>query len=205
MNDLTLFFKNRRKVNLTMAGINIAVFIVLEIMGNTESTQFMLDHGASYAPLVLEGEYWRLFTAMFLHFGFEHLAYNMFSLIFLGDIVETFMGPVRYLIIYIGGGLIGNIVSVFFNMKSGKYAVAAGASGAIFACMGAFLYFALRNRRGFGRNNMRRLGLMVMLMIMQSFVDKGVDNAAHLGGLTAGFVLAALLYHPGKRTVHRIV
>ena len=205
MNDLTLFFKNRRKVNLTMAGINIAVFIVLEIMGNTESTQFMLDHGASYAPLVLEGEYWRLFTAMFLHFGFEHLAYNMFSLIFLGDIVETFMGPVRYLIIYIGGGIIGNIVSVFFNMRTGKYAVAAGASGAIFACMGAFLYYALRNQKGFGRNNMRRLGLMVMLMIMQSLVDKGVDNAAHLGGLAAGFVLAAILYHPRKRTVRRIV
>ena len=204
MNDFTAFLKNRRKVNLIMAGINIAVFIVLEIIGNTDSAQFMLGHGASYAPLVLEGEYWRLFTSMFLHFGFEHLAYNMFSLLFLGDIVETVMGPVRYLIIYIVGGLCGNIVSVLMSMKTGKYAVSAGASGAIFACMGAFAYFALRNRRGFGRGNLRRLGMMVLLMIMQSFVDTGVDNAAHMGGLAAGFVLAALLYHPKKRAVRKI-
>ena len=204
MNEFTAFLKNRRKVNLAMAAINIVVFIVLEIIGDTSSAPFMLEHGASYAPLVLEGQYWRLFTSMFLHFGFEHLAYNMFSLIFLGDIVETVMGPVRYLIIYLGGGLCGNIVSVFLSMKTGKYAVAAGASGAIFACMGAFLYFALRNRRGFGRGNLQRLGMMVLLMIMQSLVDKGVDNAAHMGGLAAGFILAALLWHPKKRQIRRI-
>ena len=76
MNDFTEFIKNRRKVNLTMVAVNIIVFIILEILGNTDDPRFMLEHGASYAPLVLEGEYWRLFTSMFLHFGFEHLAYN---------------------------------------------------------------------------------------------------------------------------------
>ena len=187
-----------------MAAINIIVFIVLEIMGDTHSAPFMLEHGASYAPMVLEGQYWRLFSCMFLHFGFEHLAYNMFSLIFLGDIIESVMGAVRYLIIYIVGGLGGNIVSVMLSMRSGRYAVAAGASGAIFACMGAFLYFALRNRSSFGPNHMRRLGMMIMLMIMQSLVDKGVDNAAHIGGFASGFILAVLLYHPRKISVRRI-
>ena len=143
MNDFTEFIKNRRKVNLTMVAVNIIVFIILEILGNTADPRFMLEHGASYAPLVLEGEYWRLFTSMFLHFGFEHLAYNMFSLLFLGDIVESVMGPVRYLIIYIVGGIGGNVISMMLSMRTGRYAVAAGASGAIFACMGAFLYFAL--------------------------------------------------------------
>ncbi len=188
-----------------MAAVNILVFIVLEILGDTSNPSFMLAHGASYAPMVLEGQYWRLFTCMFLHFGFEHLAYNMFSLIFLGDIVESVMGPVRYLILYIVGGLGGNVVSLMLSMRSGRYAVAAGASGAIFACMGAFLYFALRNRKRFGSGNMRRLGMMILLMIMQSLVDKGVDNAAHLGGLATGFILAVLLYHPQKRSVRRIL
>ena len=187
-----------------MVAINIIVFIVLEIMGDTHSAPFMLEHGASYAPMVLEGQYWRLFSCMFLHFGFEHLAYNMFSLIFLGDIIESVMGPVRYLIIYIVGGLGGNIISVMLSMRSGRYAVAAGASGAIFACMGAFLYFALRNRSSFGPSHMRRLGMMIMLMIMQSLVDKGVDNAAHIGGFVSGFILAGLLYHPRKLSVRRI-
>lgn len=204
MNDFSAFIKSRRKLNLAMVAVNIIVFIVLEILGDTDSAPFMLEHGASYAPMVLEGQYWRLFTCMFLHFGFEHLAYNMFSLLFLGDIIESVMGPVRYLIIYIAGGLGGNLVSLMLSMRSGRYAVAAGASGAIFACMGAFLYFALRNRRSFGRGNMRRLGMMVMLMIMQSLVDTGVDNAAHIGGLLTGAVLAALLYHPRKISVRRI-
>ena len=189
---------------MAMVAINIIVFIVLEIMGDTHSAPFMLEHGASYAPMVLEGQYWRLFSCMFLHFGFEHLAYNMFSLIFLGDIIESVMGPVRYLIIYIVGGLGGNIISVMLSMRSGTYAVAAGASGAIFACMGAFLYFALRNRSSFGPSHMRRLGMMIMLMIMQSLVDKGVDNAAHIGGFVSGFILAVLLYHPRKLSVRRI-
>ena len=70
--------------------------------------------------------------------------------------------------------------------------------------MGAFLYFALYNRRSFGRLNMRRLGLMVVLMIMQSLVDTGVDNAAHIGGLAVGFLLALVLYHPKKRIVRAI-
>ena len=204
MNDFTEFIKNRRKVNLTMVAVNIIVFIILEILGNTDDPRFMLEHGASYAPLVLEGEYWRLFTSMFLHFGFEHLAYNMFSLLFLGDIVESVMGPVRYLIIYIVGGIGGNVISMMLGMRTGRYAVAEGASGAIFACMGAFLYFALYNRRSFGRLNMRRLGLMVVLMIMQSLVDTGVDNAAHIGGLAVGFLLALVLYHPKKRIVRAI-
>ena len=204
MNDFSAFIKSRRKVNLAMVAVNIIVFIVLEIMGDTHSAPFMLEHGASYAPMVLEGQYWRLFSCMFLHFGFEHLAYNMFSLIFLGDIIESVMGPVRYLIIYIVGGLGGNIISVMLSMRSGRYAVAAGASGAIFACMGAFLYFALRNRSSFGPSHMRRLGMMIMLMIMQSLVDKGVDNAAHIGGFVSGFILAVLLYHPRKLSVRRI-
>ena len=157
MNDFTEFIKNRRKVNLTMVAVNIIVFIILEILGNTADPRFMLEHGASYAPLVLEGEYWRLFTSVFLHFGFEHLAYNMFSLLFLGDIVESVMGPVRYLIIYIVGGIGGNVISMMLSMRTGRYAVAAGASGAIFACMAmpiprtCFLSAFRENRKSFMR------------------------------------------------------
>ena len=199
MSDFSLFLKQRKKVNLTMVVINIIVFIVMELMGNTKSSQFMLMHGASYTPYVLQGDYWRLFTCMFLHFGFEHLAYNMFSLIFLGDIVESIFGPVRYLMIYLIGGIGGNLLSLWLSVRSGNYAVSAGASGAIFACMGAFLCVALRRRRNLGQDTMRRLLMMVVLMVMQGLVDHGVDNAAHVGGLAAGFLLGALLYHPRRR------
>ena len=199
MNDFTVFLKQRKKVNLAMVVVNIIVFIVMELAGSTKSSQFMLMHGASYTPYVLKGDYWRLLTCMFLHFGFEHLAYNMFSLIFLGDIVERIFGPVRYLMIYLIGGVGGNLVSLWLSLRSGNYAVSAGASGAIFACMGAFLFTALRRRKNLGQDTMRRLLMMVVLMVMQGLVDHGVDNAAHVGGLIAGFLLAAMLYLPRRR------
>lgn len=199
MNEFTEFLRARRKVTLALVILNIAIFAVLEILGDTTSSYFMLDHGAMYAPAVMEGEYWRLFSSMFLHFGFEHLAYNMFSLFFLGDILESIVGPVRYLAIYLIGGLGGNAVSLYMSLRSGSYHVSAGASGAIFAVAGAFFYIALRNRRSFGKDGMRRLGLMVVLMIMQGIVDVGVDQSAHMGGMAAGFLLGAALYHPRRR------
>ena len=85
-------------------------------------------------------------------------------------------------------------------MRTGSYAVSAGASGAIFSVIGALLYIALRNRGTFGERNMKKLVFMVVLMIMQGTVDKGVDGAAHLGGLISGFLLGILLYHQKRST-----
>ena len=196
MKEFTEFLKARHKVTLVLVLINIIVFAVLEILGDTTNSMFMVDHGAVYTPMVMEGQYWRLFSSMFLHFGFEHLAYNMFSLFFLGDILESIVGPVRYLIIYLLGGLGGNLISLYMSVQSGAYKVSAGASGAIFAIAGAFLYVALRNRKNLGRDGMSRIGLMVVLMIMQGVVDQGVDQSAHLGGMASGYLLGILLYHP---------
>ncbi len=196
MNEFTDFIKSRCKANLVMVLLNIVIFFVLEIIGDTTDYRFMVDHGAMYTPLVLEGQYWRLFSSVFLHFGFEHLAYNMFSLIFLGDILESIVGPVRYLVIYLVGGLGGNALSLFMSVEGNITKVSAGASGAIFAVMGAFFYIAIRNRKRFGKEGMQRLGIMVVLMIMQGLVDRGVDQSAHMGGMITGFLLGILLYHP---------
>jgi rhomboid protease GluP len=198
MNNFVEFMKSRRKVTLILVLLNIVIFAVLEVLGDTYSAEFMVRHGAMYTPMVRNGEYWRLLSAMFLHFGFEHLAYNMFSLFFLGDILETIVGPIRFLAIYLAGGLGGNVLSYVMSIERGTYKVSAGASGAIFAVMGAFFYIVIRNRKNFGRDGMRRLGMMVVLMIMQGIVDRGVDQSAHMGGMAAGFLLGIALYHPRR-------
>lgn len=194
MEDIKGFFRTRKKVNLVIIAINIIVFLVLTIIGNTNDGLFMLQHGAAYTPYVLGGEYYRLFTSMFLHFGFYHIAYNMLCLIFLGDVLETEVGPVRYLIIYILGGLAGNLFSMAMEFRTGVLHVSAGASGAIFAVVGAILYIVLRNKGQLGTITIRRLLLMIVVTLGQGFVDVGTDNAAHVGGLIAGFVLAVLVY-----------
>lgn len=194
MDEIWDFFKSRKKANLIMVGINIAVFVVLSILGDTRDGAFMAAHGAAYTPLILYGEYYRLFTAMFLHFGLTHLAYNMLCLIFLGDVLETIVGPVKYLVIYLLGGLAGNLLSLAMDLRSESFPVSAGASGAIFAVVGAVLYIVLHNKGQLGTITLRRLLLMIVVTLGQGFTEVGTDNAAHVGGLIGGFLLAVLLY-----------
>ena len=198
MDELQDFLKSRKKMNLLKTGMNILVFIIFTVIGSTEDVYFMLDHGACYTPAILQGEYYRLFTGMFLHFGLYHLIYNMICLIFLGDLLETVVGSVKYLMIYLIGGLAGNVLSLVLEMRSGEYAVSAGASGAIFAVIGALLYIIIRNKGRLGDITLRRMAMMAALSILQGFMDTGTDNVAHIGGFFGGFLLAVLLYHKRK-------
>lgn len=194
MQELIAFIKSRQPVNLTLVAVNILVFLVLSLLGDTEDAAFMAEHGACFAPYVtVNGEYYRLFTCMFLHFGLEHLLYNMLVLIYLGDALERAVGKLRYLVIYLGGGLAGNVLSVWMETRKESYAVSAGASGAIFAVVGALVYIVVRNKGDLEEFSGRRLILMAVLSIIQGVTAQGVDVSAHVGGFVAGAVLAFLV------------
>ncbi|HJC75445.1 MAG TPA: rhomboid family intramembrane serine protease [Candidatus Mediterraneibacter faecavium] len=175
--------------------INIAVFFILTLFGDTEDAVFMLQHGAMYEPYIVEGhEYYRMFTCLFLHFGITHLLNNMVMLGALGWNLELEIGKVRFVIIYFAGGMIGNIVSLFYDLTLEQPAVSAGASGAIFGLMGALLYVVIANRGRLGRLSGRGMLVMVVLSLYFGLTSTGVDNFAHIGGLVSGFLLAVLLY-----------
>lgn len=194
MSEIRSFFKSRQPVTLLIVGINIAVFIVLSILGNTEDALFMLNHGAVFVPLVVDGgEYYRIFTSMFLHFGLQHLFYNMLVLIFLGDYLEAAVGKIRFLIIYLAGGIAGNLLSIAYELYTQEFAVSAGASGAIFSVTGALIYLVLRKKDRVPGLSGQRLILMAVLTILQGMTAIGIDNEAHIGGLAAGFLLGWLL------------
>lgn len=181
---------------IALVAVNIIVFLGLSFVGATEDGYFMLEHGAMYTPYVLlDGEYYRLFTSMFLHFGINHLLNNMITLAVLGWIMEAEIGKVKYLLIYFIGGLGGNLLSLALEVRSGEYAVSAGASGAIFAVVGGLLYMAIRNRGRIGNVSGRGLVFMAVLTLYNGFTSTGVDNAAHIGGFLTGLVLAVILYH----------
>ena len=190
----------RQKCTILLIAVNVIVFFVLSFQGMTEDAQFMLEHGAMYVPYVLEGEeYYRLFTSMFMHFGFEHLMNNMIMLGTIGWNLEYEIGKIKFMMIYIGSGLAGNILSALGDIMTGKYAVSAGASGAVFGIIGALLYVAVRNRGKIGTVTGRGLVLMIILSLYYGFTSGGVDNLAHIGGLAAGFILGVLLYWKRKR------
>lgn len=175
--------------------INVAVFFILTMFGDTEDAVFMLQHGAMYEPNIIEGhEYYRIFTCLFLHFGITHLLNNMVLLGALGWNLELEIGKVRFVIIYFASGIIGNIVSLFYDLTLEQPAVSAGASGAIFGLMGALLYVVIANRGRLGRLSGRGMLVMVALSLYFGLTSTGVDNLAHIGGVVSGFLLAVLLY-----------
>lgn len=193
--------KNTIKAPCTilLAAVNVIVFLVLSFLGMTEDGEFMLKHGAMYVPyLIQRGEYYRLFSSMFLHFGYDHLVNNMIVLVTMGWNLELDIGKVKFLIVYFVSGLAGNVLSAWWDIQTGSMAISAGASGAIFWIIGALLYVAIRNRGRIGDISGRGLVFMIVLTLYYGFTSGGVDNMAHIGGLLAGFLSGVLLYRKRK-------
>ena len=118
----------------------------------------------------------------------------------LGWNLELETGKIKFLIIYFGSGITGNLLSLFINMSTGENVVSAGASGAVFGLMGALFYVVIANRGRIGRLSGRGMIFMILFSLYFGLTSSGVNNEAHIGGLICGFILAAVLYRR-KRTV----
>lgn len=187
---------NQKKAVCTIgiAVANIIVFLLLSFGGRMEDGMYMLEHGAMYVPFVVEyKEYYRLFTCMFLHFGFSHLMNNMLTLVVIGWNVEMFVGKIRFLVIYFLSGLGGNLLSMTVDIWKQDYSVSAGASGAIFGLTGAMLCLAILNHGRAGNITKQGMSVMIFISLYTGFTSGGVDNFAHIGGLLTGCLVTTLL------------
>ena len=175
-----------------LIGINIIIFIAETVSGGSTNQRVALKFGAQYSPYIDRGQWYRLFTAMFLHFGFLHLVCNMYSLYNMGQALEIFFGVPVYLFLYLFSGLVGNILTYFVEKRSGRHAVSAGASGAIFGLLGAYLVLALwPGIRGVSLNGILRV---LAINLFYTFANRGRINAmAHLGGMIGGAVVTCIL------------
>lgn len=196
--------RDQSYVNVALIAVNVIVFLYLEVIGDTENTLFMLKHGAIFEPLVVSGgQYYRLVTAMFLHFGASHLVNNMLVLFVLGERLERVLGHVKYFIFYMVSGILANIISLAVHMGKDYAAVSAGASGAIFGVVGGLAYvIAIHHGRLDGLTN-KQLAFMVFLTLYQGFTATGIDNWAHVGGLVCGLILGALMYRKHRDGMSR--
>lgn len=118
--------------------VNIILFIMMTLAGGSTNTTVLLNFGAKFNPLILEGEWWRFITPMFLHIGLLHLVMNSLALYYLGIAVEQIYGRLRFIWIYLFSGFTGSLLSFLLTPN-----LAAGASGAIFGLFGALLYFGV--------------------------------------------------------------
>ena len=189
------YYDSKPYITMAVVAVNIIVFAVMSILGNTLDAQYMAEHGAMYPPYVAEnGQYWRLFTSMFMHFGLMHILNNMVMLGAVGRIVEIAMGHVRFLIAYIAAGICGGALSYAVMLHNNDYAVSAGASGAIFGMVGALVWIVIVNRGFYEGISRQQVIFMVILMIYYGVSTSGVDNWDHLGGLAGGFIISIVLY-----------
>lgn len=185
----------RAVVNVLIVIINVFIWCILELFGDTMNGLYILRYGGMYPDLLLhQNEWYRLLTAMFLHFGAQHLANNMILLAAAGGILERSIGSIRYLIIYLGSGIIGNMLSFYIMVRTDDYAICAGASGAVFGMIGALVWTAIRNKGRIEGITTKGLLFMIALCLYYGITTSGIDNWAHAGGAVSGFFLCILLY-----------
>ncbi|GAA1483148.1 rhomboid family intramembrane serine protease [Gordonia sinesedis] len=182
----------RPYVTYTLMAINIAVFVATVVQAGSANPDLssIITHGELVRGSVFTGEYWRLFTAGFLHYGLLHIAVNMISLYILGRDLEVALGPARFLMVYVTSLFGGSAAVMLFQADLAR---SAGASGALFGLMGALLVVVLKLRV-----SPVPVMTIIALNLVLSFSLPGVSVPAHVGGLIFGAAsAAAVIYLPG--------
>ncbi len=183
------------KVNLGIIAANIVYFVILVVTGGSTNTANLIRMGGLTAYGVLqEHKIYLLLTSMFMHAGISHLFNNMLVLFFLGDNMERALGRTRYLLFYLACGIGSGIASLIWYGILGQDVVSIGASGAIFGVVGGLLYVVIANRGRLEDLSTARLALLIGFTLYHGLMSAGVNNAAHIGGILVGFVLAKFLY-----------
>ena len=170
-------------VTASLVGINVLVYLVTVAQGGGLNAPGgkVFTEGFLVGAYVGQGDYWRLFTVMFLHGGVLHIAFNMFALWWLGSIVEQLIGSVRFLLVYLASGLAGSAGAL---IVSGLYVPTVGASGAIFGIMGALLILEFMQTGSLAGQAMT----MIVINLALTAAIPGISIGGHLGGLVGGIV-----------------
>jgi len=191
-------------ITIVLVAINAIVFIFSDLIFYRYTDQISAKLAMNPIRILEYKEYWRLLTAMFYHFGIEHIMSNMLMLVYFGSMLEQKLGKPRFLLLYFISGLVADFVSIFYNsviVKENAYTVlAAGASGAISGLFGAVAALVLFCYGKITIMRKKDLPVFLFFALFVGFFDSGVDNFAHLGGFVAGAIFGCLYSAHVKRT-----
>ena len=179
------------KITYTLILLNVFIYAISIFLSQNMidiDVETLLSMGAIYGPYtVLDAQWWRLGSAMFLHSSMTHLLMNMFSLYLIGRGFEAYFDAKSYLIIYIFSGLLGSLLSLYMHLDS----VGVGASGAIFGVFGGLAGFFLAHREKIESHTkafMKDFAIIIGINLVIGFAIPSVDMSAHIGGLVIGFL-----------------
>lgn len=177
-------------VSTGIVALNAIIFLICTFTGN------LLYNIGEISPQVFfeGGQYYRIFTSMFLHADIEHIASNMIILFGLGMMMEQETGHIIFGVLYFLTGIIGNAASLFYKIYMGEWAVASlGASGAVFGMEGVLLAFVMQYPERMRYASWEKIAIMVIYSIYCGIRSENIDNAAHIGGFVSGFLLGLLV------------
>jgi len=194
-----LFEPTKKSVNVIIVAVTVIAFFVMQFWEKSitdgafygHTSRFLLEHGALNGPAVRNGEWYRLLTHIFLHGDIMHLGNNMLILFCLGNALEHYVGKISYVTLYFFSGILAGLGSIVYNTGN---TVSVGASGAVFGVIGAMAWLVLRNKGRLPGFTAPRMLLFLLMSVYAGFADQGIDNAAHIAGLFAGFLLAMVIY-----------
>lgn len=178
------------KVTTGLMLVNIAVFILMTLTGGSENINNLIRYGAMVKPLVHDGQWWRIFTAAFIHIGFFHIMFNMYFLYNIGPLFERLYGSVNFLIIYLLAGIMGNLFTYAFGEVS---TVSAGASTSLYGMFGLAMGLMINYKddavlRGLGASFIS----IIVINVLYSLLAPGIGIQGHLGGFLGGVLLAGI-------------
>jgi membrane associated rhomboid family serine protease len=184
--------RNPGIVTTTLIAINVGIYF-LQLAGGASvngNSGWIFEHGALYGPLVAHGDWYRLLSAAFLHYGPIHLGMNMLALWWIGRPLENWLGPVRYLLLYLVSGLAGSAGALIANPT----AVTVGASGAIFGILGAAIVLERQQTYVLGGSALT----LLIVNLAFTFAVPGISIGGHLGGAAGGALAILALSRLGK-------
>ncbi len=190
-----VFSKKTPYITYGLLIVNTIVFLLTVIMSGSvlnfkPSLLYKLGGLVNYNNMNSPIDMYRLVTSAFLHGGILHFIFNMYALYVIGPQIESFFGKIKYLIIYIGSALIGNLLSMLF-LPNGVVSV--GASGAIFGLFGSLLYFGYHYRVYLSGVIKSQIIPLIAINLFIGFMASGINNIAHIGGLIGGVLTSMMV------------
>ena len=178
--------------------VNTVIFLIMTWQSGSlfdPGNGSILMNGAKDSIAIVNGEYWRFVTPIFIHIGLIHYLFNSYILYYIGNQLEGLLGTKRYLIIFIGAGILGNVASAIVSPV-----MSAGASSSIFGLLGCGFYLERTFRKKFAGDPAMKSGnkayaMTILINLVFGFVVPFIDNAAHIGGLIGGFLLTVGMIH----------